>query len=213
MLNLLRCLLRYFDERNGEGIAMACITGTDFDVLIPRELFSSSHCKKQDEVSQDTSVMSERVSKLSLSPDSTPSSDVETKASSGADTLSPVTTPTQESKSKRRAWQWHTFTLLARMLSNPALAPGAACPIPPVLARFEAADGGFPLDSVLRNRGALIKKYASLWEVNGADEEEVEEKIEELAWAVSLIYGVGGWRWSEGRDGEAGGEFVADFFT
>lgn len=197
---------------------MACITGTDFDVLIPRELFSSSHYnKKQDEVSQDTSVMSERVSKLSLSPDSAPSSDVvETKASSGAgaDTLTgPVTTPTQESKSKRRAWQWHTFTLLARMLSNPALAPGAACPIPPVLARFEAADGGFPLDSVLRNRGALIKKYASLWDVNGEDEEEVKEKIEELAWVVSLIYGVGGWRWSEGRDGKAGGEFVADFFT
>lgn len=209
MLNFLRCLLRYFDEQKREGIAMACITGTDFDVLIPRELFSSSHYKKQDEVSQDTSVMSELVFKLSLSPDSTPSSDVETKASSGADTLSPVTTPTQESKSKRRAW--HTFTLLARMLSNPALAPGAACPIPPVLARFEASDGGFPLDSVLRNRGALIKKYANLWEVNGEDEEEVKEKIEELAWVVSLIYGVGGW--SEGRDGKTGGEFVADFFT
>ena len=187
---------------------MTCVTGADFDVLISRDAFQSGTPSPKNKAGQDPSVLSELTSKLSLSTDSPTTRSESAESGTASDFSSSDTTPTKDKTPKRHAW--HTFTLLARTLSNPALSSGAACPIPPVLARFESSDGGFPLDSVLRNRGVLIKKYADLWEVDGDDDDEVKDKIEELVWVVTLLYGVGGW--SEGKEGKEGGEFVADFF-
>ncbi|KAF9512214.1 hypothetical protein BS47DRAFT_1345851 [Hydnum rufescens UP504] len=57
-------------------------------------------------------------------------------------------------------------------------------------------------------QGALLK-YATMWTLNiaqgTADDREVERKIEEFAFVVTLMYGVGGWRTNEERP------FRADF--
>lgn len=84
----------------------------------------------------------------------------------------------------------HAFTILARVLANPALAP------------VELKNPmGFYKEN-LDNSAETIIKYVDEWIV---DEENLQEKVKELIWLCSLIYGVGGF---EGSDKP----FNADFF-
>jgi len=88
------------------------------------------------------------------------------------------------------------FDVLALVLQDDSL---AAAP-----AGGEASDS---LASVLRTKGDTIRKYAEMWslDVVGSPnpDQEINRKIEELAWAVSTIYGVSGWN--------RGPPFKADF--
>lgn len=61
--------------------------------------------------------------------------------------------------------------------------------------------------------GNRIAGHVHAWTVNVLElsegDEELNRKIEEVAWVVCIIYGVGGWT---GRAGGSGGQFNADFF-
>ncbi|RDB21723.1 Oxidoreductase AflY [Hypsizygus marmoreus] len=88
----------------------------------------------------------------------------------------------------------HAFTVLARILNDP---------------RFH----GITLDDTaaamysltLTRWGDAIREHADAWSYNASDPAEVARKIEELAWANTIIYGVAGWD-------KATGDFNADFF-
>lgn len=88
----------------------------------------------------------------------------------------------------------HPFTILARMLDDPRLAPGDAC----------ERDSDAHFTDTINSRGDVIRKYAEEW-VIPLETHQIETKIEELAWVAALIFGLGGWR--EGKN------FRADFFT
>ena len=77
----------------------------------------------------------------------------------------------------------HAFTILARVLKDPHLAPTS----------LDYAD-------VMKSQGELINKYVGQWTLEG----DLSKKVEELLWTNSLIYGVGG--------SEAKGQFDSDFF-
>lgn len=96
-----------------------------------------------------------------------------------------------------------SFSIVSRMLNDPELAPGSACSIP-TSSSSDDDEATFPLQEVLDKKGELIRKYAGLWTVNTEDKEEVKEKVEELSWLVTVLYGVSGL--------EKGKEFKADFF-
>lgn len=49
-----------------------------------------------------------------------------------------------------------------------------------------------------------VLAYAKRWTVNTTSPADVQGKLEELVWLVTLIYGVGGWKKDVG--------FEADFF-
>ncbi|EJD01363.1 uncharacterized protein FOMMEDRAFT_111131 [Fomitiporia mediterranea MF3/22] len=105
----------------------------------------------------------------------------------------------------------HSFTIVAKMLKDPELAPGSVCTVP--RKRGESEDEiayrnavrVFPMMEVLGKRGELIRKYAEQWTVNMNDKAEVKAKVDELSFLVTLLYGVAGLQ--EGKD------FNADFFT
>ncbi|KAH9483291.1 Questin oxidase [Psilocybe cubensis] len=85
----------------------------------------------------------------------------------------------------------HAFTILARVLANPALAP------------VELKNPmGFYKEN-LDNSAETIVKYVDEW-IGGGD--NLQDKVKELIWLSSLIYGVGGF---EGSDKP----FNADFFN
>lgn len=154
---------------------MACATlRADFDEIVPKSLFIPTT------KDQEAHLLSRFTSKLSLG--SKPTAAVHTPAGI------------------------HSFTILKRVLEDPELAPGAACIIPKPGARNDDSsdDGGFPMIAVLKNKGDVILKYSEMWTITGEDPVEVKEKLEELAWVATMIYGVAGL-----QDGK---EFTGDFF-
>ena len=86
----------------------------------------------------------------------------------------------------------HALSILHEMLNDPELTAGKPC----------SKDSENKFSDTVRNVGDRIHKYASQWQVD--TEREVPEKIEELAWLATLVYGLGGWR--------KGKEFRSDFF-
>lgn len=70
----------------------------------------------------------------------------------------------------------HAFTVLARLLADPALAPTK---VPDMY--------GFFAETV-RTHGESITKYVDQWTLGG----DLQKKLEELIWTNALIYGVGG---------------------
>ncbi|CAE6416500.1 unnamed protein product [Rhizoctonia solani] len=87
----------------------------------------------------------------------------------------------------------HSFTLLSRILADDRLKPGAP--------RKEGPERRF--GEVAKNSGGILRDYASLWTVS-EDEKDIKDRVEELHWLVTLLFGVGGW--------ENGRRFRADFF-
>lgn len=84
----------------------------------------------------------------------------------------------------------HAFTILARMLKDD---------------RFDSKprDEMSMFQGALKDHGDVLKKYADQWTVDISNPNEIEKKIEELAWMNVVLYGIGGWN---------GGDFRANFF-
>ncbi|KAI6013237.1 hypothetical protein EDC04DRAFT_2759433 [Pisolithus marmoratus] len=95
--------------------------------------------------------------------------------------------PTLESSTN--AGDTHVFDVLARMLKDDHLkvndAPGSA-------------------QELIRSHGARIRHHAIRWTIDTTNPGEVERKMEELIWAASVIYAIGGY--NEGKG------FAAEFF-
>lgn len=53
-------------------------------------------------------------------------------------------------------------------------------------------------DNLQQTLGQKIESYAAEWLVDGADPDEIANKVQELAFMNVLIYVVGGWRDGEG---------------
>ena len=81
----------------------------------------------------------------------------------------------------------HAFTILARVLADPTLAPR------------QFSEDEFYQETV-KNYGDHIVKYVNEWNLEG----DLDKKVEELLWTNVLIYAVGG--------SEEEGTFNADFF-
>ena len=60
--------------------------------------------------------------------------------------------------------------------------------------------------AMLESHGEVINKYGELWECHIENQEDLEERVEELIWVATLMYGVGSWDGNEA-------EYRADFFT
>ncbi|KAH8115154.1 hypothetical protein DFH11DRAFT_1688725 [Phellopilus nigrolimitatus] len=116
-----------------------------------------------------------------------------------ATTLSSLTSMLSLSSKSSRST--HSFTIIARILRDPELAPGAACTDP----SNSGAQRASPLEEVLSKRGELIRKYADEWMVGVNNKEDISAKVDELLFVVTLLYGVSGL-----QDGK---KFKADFFT
>lgn len=86
----------------------------------------------------------------------------------------------------------HSLDILHRMLQDPSLAAGKTC----------KHDSDSSFSDTLQAAGEKIREYAKMWQVDS--EREVLEKLEEVAWLATLVYGLGGWR--------KGKPFRSDFF-
>ena len=60
--------------------------------------------------------------------------------------------------------------------------------------------------AMLESHGEVINTYGELWDCQIESQEDLEERVEELVWAATLMYGVGSWDGNEV-------EYRADFFT
>ena len=81
----------------------------------------------------------------------------------------------------------HAFTILARVIADPALAP------------LQYSENEF-YQEIAKTHGDHIVKYVNEWNLDG----DLDKKVEELLWTNVLIYAVGG--------SEEEGSFNADFF-
>ncbi|KAF8590606.1 hypothetical protein K439DRAFT_1611983 [Ramaria rubella] len=88
----------------------------------------------------------------------------------------------------------HPISLLARILQDPRLAPET--PTRDDIERY--------FEDTVKTRGQIIREYAQAWDADVSSPGAVSQRVEELAWVVALLYGVGGCR----KD-----RFKADFFT
>ncbi|CEL56812.1 hypothetical protein RSOLAG1IB_08114 [Rhizoctonia solani AG-1 IB] len=88
----------------------------------------------------------------------------------------------------------HAFSIISRMLADVRLEPWKTCNRASLYKFTET------IDSV----GPIIRDYVFLWRL-GKDTQEIEERLEELTWCVTVIFGLGGF-----RDGK---RFTADVFT
>ncbi|QRW21172.1 hypothetical protein RhiXN_06161 [Rhizoctonia solani] len=95
--------------------------------------------------------------------------------------LASLTSALSLASSNAKPQHTHAFTILARILEDDRLEAGKTC---------------------AKDRD-IIREYASLWKVS-EDEKEIQERVEELAWLVTLMFGIGGWKKDR--------EFKADFF-
>ncbi|KIO26253.1 hypothetical protein M407DRAFT_24469 [Tulasnella calospora MUT 4182] len=86
----------------------------------------------------------------------------------------------------------HSLDILHRMLQDPTLAAGKTC----------QPDSDRKFRDTMNSSGEKIREYAKMWQVES--EREVPEKLEEIAWLATLVYGLGGWR--------KGKAFRSDFF-
>ena len=90
----------------------------------------------------------------------------------------------------------HAFTILARVIADPALAP----PLQSGSSEEEEEEAEFYRETV-KTYGDHIVKYVNEWNLDG---DLLDKKVEELLWTNVLIYAVGG--------SEEEGNFNADFF-
>ena len=88
---------------------------------------------------------------------------------------------------KSRKPDVHAFTVLARVLADPALVP-------------LQLDKDIFYEETVKTHGDHIVKYVNEWALDG----DLDKKVEELIWTNVLIYAVGG--------SEEEGTFNADFF-
>ncbi|KAG8918387.1 hypothetical protein FRC00_012533 [Tulasnella sp. 408] len=86
----------------------------------------------------------------------------------------------------------HALDILHRMLQDPALAAGETC----------QPDSEDMFSKTMNSVGDRIRKYAKMWQVDS--DREVPEKLEEVSWLATLVYGLGGFR--------KGKPFRSDFF-
>ncbi|KAF9446677.1 hypothetical protein P691DRAFT_794239 [Macrolepiota fuliginosa MF-IS2] len=94
----------------------------------------------------------------------------------------------------------HALTILARVLADPRLT------FPTNLREH------YILQNTVADHGDLIRDYASQWTIDIQKPGELERKIEELAWALTVMYGVAGWTYAQQVGQGQVGEFNADFF-
>ncbi|KAJ1299799.1 hypothetical protein OPQ81_000698 [Rhizoctonia solani] len=97
------------------------------------------------------------------------------------------------SSGANRPQHTHAFTILARILADERLEAGKTC----------KKESTSKVNDTLNTVGDIIKDYASLWKVS-EEENEIQERVEELAWLVTLMFGLGGWKKDQ--------DFKADFF-
>ncbi|RPD56826.1 hypothetical protein L226DRAFT_574175 [Lentinus tigrinus ALCF2SS1-7] len=100
----------------------------------------------------------------------------------------------------------HAFTILARVLSDQrfssaSLGLSAATVGPSTFERIAAQIGSAVVQ--------LTNEWAAEFEGDGATEDAIAKKIEELSWMAALVYGVGGWA---ARERAPAKKFNADFF-
>ncbi|KAH7323331.1 hypothetical protein B0J17DRAFT_604787 [Rhizoctonia solani] len=88
----------------------------------------------------------------------------------------------------------HALTILAKVLADPRLEAGKTC----------TRSSLFKFTETLESVGSIIRDYALLWTV-AEDELEIKERLEELTWCVSVIFGLGGFKY--------GKPFKSDLFT
>ncbi|ELU35687.1 hypothetical protein AG1IA_10283 [Rhizoctonia solani AG-1 IA] len=106
---------------------------------------------------------------------------------------SSLTPPLSSISSNTKPQHTHAFTILERILKDGRLAVGKAC----------AQDSQDQITDILNNEGKVIQEYASMWKTS-EDEKEIQERVEELAWLVALMFGIGGWKNDR--------QFKADFY-
>ncbi|KAG8954605.1 hypothetical protein FRC04_011038 [Tulasnella sp. 424] len=76
----------------------------------------------------------------------------------------------------------HSLDIIHRMLQDPSLAADKTC----------TPDSEDEFRDTVQAVGDKIREYAKMWQVDS--EREVPEKLEEVAWLATLLYGLGGWR-------------------
>ncbi|KAF8522286.1 hypothetical protein BU17DRAFT_44855 [Hysterangium stoloniferum] len=84
--------------------------------------------------------------------------------------------------------------ILALVLKDPRLGPGR-----------KDSDETRYFDTTIKEKGSLLLEYAQQWEADTSSSAAVSQRIEEMAWVVSIIYGIGGCRKDK--------PFKADFFA
>ncbi|EED84005.1 predicted protein [Postia placenta Mad-698-R] len=99
----------------------------------------------------------------------------------------------------------HAFTVLARILQDDRFS-ASTLGLTPHTEQVEALPHYSKVGAELSD---AILSYTEDWMVDGADAGHTEQKIEELCWAATLMYGVCGWG---GRKQGLYGEFNNDFF-
>jgi len=85
----------------------------------------------------------------------------------------------------------HAFTILSRMLKDPRFSNK-------ILDKVEYAQ-------MLETHGDAIVEYGSQWVVDIKGPKDLEYYLEQIAWASTMIYGIGSWKETE--------DYAADFFT
>ena len=98
----------------------------------------------------------------------------------------------------------HALSILARIIHDSQFD----------LASTRYSDETEIYNSTIEKYGNGIAKHVCAWTIDVSklsegDSEELNRKIEEVAWVVCILYGIGGWT---GREGGSGGRFNADFF-
>lgn len=93
----------------------------------------------------------------------------------------------------------HSFEIVAEMAEDHSLAPGKDVEVPP------PGQIRFPWGWTMKKYSSAILKAVSHWEVDVSSAESVKDKVDQLSWFATLLYGVTGL--------QPGKPFKADFFT
>ncbi len=96
----------------------------------------------------------------------------------------------------------HIFSIMARMLEDARLDPQTL--------DLKGKDNGERFLHARTHCGNIIREYAEQWDIrltgdSSSDASALDAKVEELFWAHTLMYGVGGWTEEKG--------LRADFFS
>lgn len=99
-------------------------------------------------------------------------------------------------KSASKVTRTHAFTIVARILKDPQFA------------ELEAEESEEKLEShiskAFQRHGDAVFRYVNEWTLDASDPREVERKIGEIQWVMTILYAIPGWT--------AGKPFTADFF-
>ncbi|KAI0727142.1 hypothetical protein C8Q72DRAFT_841961 [Fomitopsis betulina] len=96
----------------------------------------------------------------------------------------------------------HALEILAKIANDADFAPTA-------LGIQDCGFGELRMEQVLERIGPKFFQSVSEWTVNGADQDEIYRKIEEVIWMNVVMYGVAGWG---GRHISSSKIFNAEFF-